>query len=214
MNGITQLNNYKQETYKPFIKSNVQQINIARGDIVDVDLSQMIIPNSSFSFQQGSRPCIVTQNNIGNKYSPTITIAIITSKNKNDLPTHVELLKEHGLKYNSIISFEQIFTIDKKMIIRKIGRCPEYIMKQIDMAIEIQNGTINRDYINQLIDSINELEEYAYKYGFDPEDMKAHAMHIADLKAYCKQYNYDYNKLVEEKLFIKINDERNLKEVI
>jgi mRNA interferase MazF len=174
----------------------------------------MIIPNNSFSFQQGKRPCIVTQNNIGNLHSPTVTIAIITSKNKNGLPTHVELLKEHGMKYDSTISFEQIFTIDKKMIIRKLGRCPDYIMEQIDMAIEIQNGTVDRKYINQLIDSINEIEEVASKFGFDPDSMKAHVMHIKELKAYCNQYNYDYYKLVKERLFVKVNEEQRLRNVI
>jgi hypothetical protein len=60
----------------------------------------------------------------------------------------------------------------------------------------------------------NEIEDVASKYGFDPEDMKAHMMHIKDLKAYCNQYNYDYNKLVKERLFVKINSKQRLKEVI
>ena len=90
---------------------------IRRGDLYYADLSPVV-----GSEQGGVRPVLVIQNNIGNKYSPTIIIAAITSQiNKAKLPTHIEIsANEYGLNKDSVILLEQIRTIDKKRLREKI----------------------------------------------------------------------------------------------
>lgn len=95
------------------------------------------------SEQQGLRPFIVLQNNIGNKFSPTLVVALITTKNKKDkMPTHINLDKELGLKEDSVVMLEQIRTIDKSRIIEGsyIGRADRETMKEIDEAMKISVG--------------------------------------------------------------------------
>ncbi len=95
------------------------------------------------SEQQGLRPFIVPQNNIGNKFSPTLVVALITTKNKKDkMPTHINLDKELGLKEDSVVMLEQIRTIDKSRIIEGsyIGRADRETMKEIDEAMRISVG--------------------------------------------------------------------------
>lgn len=105
---------------------------IKRGDIFYADLSPVI-----GSEQGGVRPVVVIQNDIGNKYSPTIIVAAITSQlNKAKLPTHVNVeAKGVPLPKNSVILLEQIRTIDKKRLREKIGRFGNNIMAEIDKAI-------------------------------------------------------------------------------
>ena len=107
---------------------------IKRGDIFYADLSPVI-----GSEQGGVRPVVVIQNDIGNKYSPTIIVAAITSQlNKAKLPTHVNVeAKGVPLPKNSVILLEQIRTIDKKRLREKIGRFGDNIMEEIDKAILI-----------------------------------------------------------------------------
>jgi len=91
---------------------------IKRGDIFYADLSPVI-----GSEQGGIRPVLIVQNDIGNKYSPTVIASAITSQiNKAKLPTHIELsAKEYGLPKDSVVLLEQIRTIDKKRLREKIG---------------------------------------------------------------------------------------------
>ena len=91
---------------------------VKRGDIFYADLSPVI-----GSEQGGIRPVIIIQNDIGNKYSPTVIVAAITSQiNKAKLPTHIEIsAHEYGLNKDSVILLEQIRTIDKKRLREKIG---------------------------------------------------------------------------------------------
>ena len=87
-------------------------MKVKRGDIFYADLSPVV-----GSEQGGVRPVLVVQNDIGNKYSPTVIIAAITSQmNKVKLPTHVEVSAEFGLPKNSVVLLEQIRTIDKKRL--------------------------------------------------------------------------------------------------
>lgn len=110
---------------------------IKRGDIFYADLSPVV-----GSEQGGVRPVIVIQNNVGNKYSPTIIIAAITSQiNKARLPTHVEISAPHfGLPKDSVVLLEQIRTIDKKRLREKIGRFNDEMMNQIDEGLKISLG--------------------------------------------------------------------------
>lgn len=91
---------------------------IKRGDMFYADLSPVI-----GSEQGGIRPVLIIQNDMGNKYSPTVIAAAITSqKSKNKLPTHIEINSENsGLKSDSIVLTEQIRTIDKSRLREKIG---------------------------------------------------------------------------------------------
>ena len=109
-------------------------MEIKRGDIVLVNLEP-----ATGSEQGGIRPCLIIQNNLGNKYSPTTIIAPITSKKfSREFPTNVSLLKESSnLNKDSTILFNQIATIDKKRIIKKLGFLDEEIMRKVDLAIKI-----------------------------------------------------------------------------
>lgn len=96
------------------------------------------------SEQGGVRPVLVIQNDIGNKYSPTIIVAAITSQiNKAKLPTHVEIrASEYGLSKDSVVLLEQIRTIDKKRLREKIGRFNDEMMGKVDECLKISLGLI------------------------------------------------------------------------
>ena len=112
-------------------------IIVKRGDIFYADLSPVV-----GSEQGGIRPVIIIQNDIGNKYSPTIIIAAITSQiNKEKLPTHVEISsEEYGLNKDSVVLLEQIRTLDKKRLKEKIGHMTDSDMKKVDTSLLISIG--------------------------------------------------------------------------
>jgi mRNA interferase MazF len=179
-------------------------LEVKRGDLVFVDFDKMINTNNGLSFQMGKRPCVVLSNNTGNRFSPTILVATLTSNlNKNKLPTHVRVSEKEGLRNESVVLVEQSYTIDKKMLVSKVGKCTDAIMEQIDMAIKIQAGTIDTDYINDTVNWINKVELEAYENGFDPEDARLYSRLVKELQSYCNQYGYDYNKVLKEKSFVK-----------
>lgn len=107
---------------------------IRRGDIFYADLRPVI-----GSEQGGVRPVLIIQNDIGNKHSPTIIIAAITSQmNKAKLPTHIELsAKKYGLVKDSVILLEQVRTIDKSRLKEKVCHLDENVLKSIDKALLI-----------------------------------------------------------------------------
>ena len=107
---------------------------VKKGDIFYADLSPVI-----GSEQGGIRPVIIIQNDIGNKYSPTVIVAAITSQiNKAKLPTHVEISsEEYGLNRDSVVLLEQIRTLDKKRLKEKIGHMTEADMKKVDKSLLI-----------------------------------------------------------------------------
>lgn len=98
-------------------------MTIKRGDIVLVDFKGAIR-----SEQGGVRPAIVIQNDTGNKYSPTTLVCPITSRDKKNLPTHMPISSESesGLEKDSVALFEQIRTVDKCRILKKIGFCNDF----------------------------------------------------------------------------------------
>lgn len=110
---------------------------VKRGDIFYADLSPVI-----GSEQGGVRPVIVIQNDIGNKYSPTIIIAAITSQiNKAKLPTHIEInAPDYGLPKDSVVLLEQIRTIDKRRLREKIGNFDDVMMDNVDECLKISIG--------------------------------------------------------------------------
>ena len=112
-------------------------MNIRRGDIYYADLSPVI-----GSEQGGLRPVLIVQNDVGNKYSPTVIAAAITSqKEKAKLPTHIELdSPESGLMKDSVVLLEQIRTLDKRRLREKMGFLDEKSMEKIDRALSISFG--------------------------------------------------------------------------
>ncbi len=110
---------------------------VKRGDIYYADLSPVI-----GSEQGGIRPVIIIQNDIGNKYSPTVIVAAITSQiNKAKLPTHVEISsEEYGLNKDSVVLLEQVRTLDKKRLKEKIGHMTDVDMDKVNSALKISIG--------------------------------------------------------------------------
>ena len=110
---------------------------IKRGELYYADLSPVI-----GSEQGGVRPVLVVQNDVGNKYSPTVIAAAVTSKiNKAKLPTHIELSAvDFGLQRDSVVLLEQIRTIDKRRLKERIGELSENTMLRVDNALLISLG--------------------------------------------------------------------------
>ncbi len=110
---------------------------VKRGDIFYADLSPVI-----GSEQGGTRPVLVVQNDIGNKFSPTVIIAAITSQiNKAKMPTHIEIsANDFGLAKDSVILLEQIRTIDKRRLKEKLGRLNDELLEEVDEALGISFG--------------------------------------------------------------------------
>jgi mRNA interferase MazF len=119
---------------------DVSSVIVKRGDIFYADLSPVV-----GSEQGGIRPVLVVQNNIGNKYSPTVIVAAITSQiNKAKLPTHIEIsASEYGLTKDSVVLLEQVRTIDKKRLREKIGHSDDEMMDKVDEALLISFGLID-----------------------------------------------------------------------
>jgi mRNA interferase MazF len=112
-------------------------LSVKRGDIFYADLSPVV-----GSEQGGLRPVLIVQNDVGNKYSPTVIAAAITSQiGKTKLPTHIDVFADrYGLAKDSVILLEQIRTIDKKRLKEKMGHLDDALMSRVDDAISISFG--------------------------------------------------------------------------
>ena len=111
--------------------------NIRRGDIFYADLSPVV-----GSEQGGIRPVLIVQNDVGNRFSPTVIAAAITSqKDKARLPTHIQLNSlGSGLARDSIVLLEQIRTIDKRRLKERMGRLDDQSMSRINQALSVSFG--------------------------------------------------------------------------
>jgi len=110
---------------------------VQRGEVYFADLSPVV-----GSEQGGVRPVLVIQNDIGNRFSPTVIVAAITAQiQKAKLPTHVEIKADaHGFERDSVILLEQIRTLDKQRLTDKITKLDNEMMIEIDHALEISLG--------------------------------------------------------------------------
>lgn len=110
---------------------------VKRGDVFFADLSPVV-----GSEQGGIRPVLIIQNDIGNRFSPTVIVAAITAQiQKAKLPTHVEIeAKKYGLERNSVILLEQLRTIDKSRLTDRITHLDDEVMGAVDLALEISLG--------------------------------------------------------------------------
>ena len=111
--------------------------SVRRGDIFYADLSPVV-----GSEQGGVRPVLIIQNDMGNRHSPTVIAAAITSQmNKAKLPTHIELVEQDcGLTKDSIVLLEQIRTLDKRRLREHMGRLDGALMDEVDRAIAVSFG--------------------------------------------------------------------------
>lgn len=133
-------------------------MNVKRGDIFYADLSPVV-----GSEQGGLRPVLIVQNDVGNRYSPTVIAAAITSRmSKAKLPTHIDVRcslggdNSIGLSCDSVILLEQIRTIDKKRLKEKMGHLDDAMMTRVNEAISVSFGlgvarTADTGYVNEPI---------------------------------------------------------------
>ncbi|HIS50375.1 MAG TPA: type II toxin-antitoxin system PemK/MazF family toxin [Candidatus Gallacutalibacter pullistercoris] len=114
---------------------------IHRGDIYYADLSPVV-----GSEQGGVRPVLIVQNDVGNRFSPTVIAAAITSqRSKANLPTHILLSAENtGLSRDSIVLLEQVRTLDKHRLKEKMGRLDSKSMSLVDRALSVSFGLADR----------------------------------------------------------------------
>lgn len=112
-------------------------MEVTRGDIYYADLSPVV-----GSEQGGVRPVLVVQNDVGNKYSPTVIVAAITSQlNKAKLPTHIELEKQkYNLPKDSVVLLEQLRTLDKRRLKEFVSSVDNLTMQKVDVSIMISLG--------------------------------------------------------------------------
>ena len=111
-------------------------MTIKKGDLFFADLSPVV-----GSEQGGVRPVLVVQNDVGNKYSPTIIVAAVTSQKKAKLPTHVEISAENnGLAKNSVVLMEQLRTIDKTRLKERIGTLDSELIPFVNHALGVSLG--------------------------------------------------------------------------
>ncbi len=115
-------------------------MTVRRGDIYYADLSPVV-----GSEQGGIRPVLIVQNDVGNKYSPTVIAAAITSqREKSKLPTHIEIHSDDcGLSKDSVVLLEQVRTIDKKRLKERMGKLDLNSMYMINRALSISFGLEN-----------------------------------------------------------------------
>ena len=111
--------------------------NVHRGEIYYADLSPVV-----GSEQGGVRPVLIVQNDVGNKYSPTVIAAAITSQtDKSSLPTHIQInAQETGLAKDSIVLLEQVRTLDKRRLRERMGQLPYGDMSKINQALQVSFG--------------------------------------------------------------------------
>ena len=112
---------------------------VKRGDVYYADLSPVV-----GSEQGGVRPVLIIQNDVGNKYSPTVIAAAITSRmGKTKMPTHIEVFADRaGLARDSVVLLEQVRTLDKRRLREKMGHLDAGVMQEIDNAIAVSLGLL------------------------------------------------------------------------
>ena len=115
-------------------------MSVKRGDIYYADLSPVV-----GSEQGGMRPVLIIQNDVGNRYSPTVIAAAITSRmGKTRLPTHIDIYADRaGLAKDSVVLLEQIRTLDKRRLKEKMGHLDDNMMDEVNTAIAVSFGLLD-----------------------------------------------------------------------
>lgn len=180
-------NKQKVENKLYSLTDNNADLEISRGQIYWIDFGT----NNIGSEQNSIRPALVIQNNIGNKYSPTIVvIAITTALKAKHMPTHVLMdeIKECGLQEESMVLTEVVRTIDKKRVVGYIGECPTYLMRKIEKALKIEFDLFNP------IDVIEFVEQFANKFNLQNKFKLAL---VTEMKKYLETNNIDIKENID-----------------
>lgn len=140
-------------------------ISVKRGDIYYADLSPVV-----GSEQGGLRPVLIIQNDVGNRYSPTVIAAAITSRlGKTKLPTHIDVHAERaGLSRDSVVLLEQLRTLDKRRLKERMGRLDDDMMREIDAAIAVSLGLVPRETVRVSPPTLHVTEGAAVATMEDP----------------------------------------------
>jgi len=167
---------------------NIIRNEVRRGQVWEVDLGEYI-----GSVQGGRRPCVVVQNDVGNKFSPTTIIIPLTSRlSKNSLPTHTMMTDTIFLKSLSLALGEQPRTIDNNMqLIKYLGDVSEAKMEEIDIAIEKSLGLekkFNYDKAYEFLNSLSRNSNLINKFGKDKDLLIERQCIKNNFKTYCKEY--------------------------
>ena len=187
--------------------TNVSRV-IKRGDVFDVDFGSDNVVGSE---QADYRPCICIQNEVGNKFSPVVIVAVITSKlGKRKMPTHCQIGSESGLNMESLVLCEQIKTIDKSRIKNYIGKATTEVMNEVERAIKIslalgeekyltmsresQTANMKAQLIVQTETTLRELMQDNMSTEIIDIYVAKRANRINELKEYCKQNRLDYTR--------------------
>lgn len=168
---------------------------IKRGMVFLLDMTGM----GAIGSEQGEsvkgnslRPCVVIQNDIGNRFSPTVVVALITSKmTKANIPTHVRLDKEIGLDVNSIAMLEQIKTVDKQRLVKFCCKLDREKMAEIDRAMKISLGQLNLREENVL----KQVEEVKYLMRNIDDLIDDYYSSKEQIRQRIIRLNCEYNKL-------------------
>ena len=172
-----------------------------RGQVYYADLGE-VNEKERNSEQRGIRPVMIIQNDIGNKYSPTVIVAAISSKIfKKKLPTQVLLDSDYiGLSQESFIMLEQVRTLDKSKLLGYIGKVSESDMDKIDLAALVSLELKDKVIIEEKARDIEQLDNVLYvaiKTGVQSPEFienfkRERAMAIQDLENYCAKRGLDY----------------------
>lgn len=140
MPGVFKAMDFRQEYKRKQFAECETAMNIKRGEIYYADLSPVI-----GSEQGGVRPVLIVQNDVGNRYSPTVIAAAITSqRDKTELPTHIKVSADGcGLARDSIVLLEQVRTIDKRRLKERMGSLDVGAMDMVDKALSVSFGLSN-----------------------------------------------------------------------
>ncbi len=190
---IIEVRNERSEwRFEEKINIPAQPQKFLRGQVWEANLGDGVGSEQKFK-----RPVLIIQNDKGNKYSPTVTIIPLTSKPKNNLPTHV-YLNDSFLSETSTVIIEQIRTIDKTRLIKILGKISEVTMNLIEIAVDIQVKEFDYLQAYELYKQIVNINSAIKKCGRIPELLKTYNYFIDDFKNYCNKYMKDYIFVLEE----------------
>lgn len=185
--------------------------DIKRGDIFFADLGE----NNIGSEQSGKRPVVVIQNNVGNKFSPTVIVAVLTSRlTKKDMPTHMKLSSsKYNLAKDSIILLEQQKTIDKNRLFKYIDSIKTEDILELDRKIAVSNGTyystiaLSKATEVMILDNvINQLKNINMSSKELSTFTNEKLLRLKDLEGFCNKHELNvsdyYTECIENKKVI------------
>lgn len=164
---------------------------------MNIWFAELPLQEENNGVQQGSRPVIIIQNDIGNLHSPTVLVMVGTKKQKNNLPTHVKLDSKCGLSTETVFMAEQQMTISKSQLKFFIGNVPKNKVHEVERAIRIQDGLMEPFNIGYVQETINAIMEIDGIISSETEMLiKVRDRLIKELEEYCSGFGYNYETLL------------------